>query len=78
MAAHQTYAHQPAPHAYGAADIEEEDKLWENDGAVGEYLQQRTPRQPQRLKMFSVICIIINRMIGTYCFLIKEVYSVDL
>ena len=72
MAAHQPYMQPPAAHASGAADIEEEDKLWEDSGAVGGYLQQRTPRKPQRLEMFSVVCIIINRMIGTDSYLLRR------
>ena len=67
MAAHLGFGQQQQPQDfqdYVAAGIDEEDKEWENDGAFGRFLEQRTPEEPQRLEIFSVICIISNRMIG--------------
>ena len=50
----------------GAAGIDEDDKLSERQG---QYLDHRPPRRPQRLGVFSVVCIISNRMIGSGIFL---------
>ena len=62
MAMHTDYSPQREPQAYGgAADIDEEDKAWERERP---YRHQYIPDQPQRLGVFSVVCIISNRMIG--------------
>ena len=61
MAAYPSYPSQQPAMNYEAADIDPEDKAWENERP---YLNQRLPRPPQRLNIFDVVCIISNRMIG--------------
>ena len=61
-----TYTAYPPPQVLpSGADIDPDDeKIWGNAGVVKQYLKQRTPKAPQRLKIFDVVCIISNRMIG--------------
>ena len=64
MAIYPSYPQQENVTHYGAAGIDDEDKEWQRGGVVGRYLHAYTPEPPQRLKVFSVVCIITNRMIG--------------